>query len=72
MREYLFDDWRSVFHAVFGFIISLFGKSIPMISALLIIVYVVYEALEKERAVATVGDVVEFMIGFMIGSLWWC
>ena len=71
MREYLFDDWCSIFHTVFGFIIALFGKDIPVISAILIIAYVVYEIMEKERAVATVGDVVEMMVGFMIGSLWW-
>ena len=71
MREYLYDDWRSIFHTVLGFAVAMFGKSIPIVGALFIIMYVVYEAVEKEKAMATVGDVVEFMIGFMIGSLGW-
>jgi len=71
MREYLFDDKRSIWHAVLGMLVAVLGKRVPVLSVLGIIVYVIYEVIENEKAVSTVGDVIEFVIGFMIGSLWW-
>lgn len=70
MREYLFDDWNSVVHAVYGVIAALLVfKGYGVISVILFFVYLVYELLEPERPVATVGDVVEFMVGYIIASM---
>lgn len=74
MREYLFDDRNSIVHAVLGFIVALMGSGSviwKIIATILLMIYVVYEVFEVERSVATVGDVVEFAVGFMIGALWW-
>jgi len=74
MREYLFDDRNSIVHAVLGFIVALMGSGSviwKIIATILLMIYVVYEVFEIERSVATVGDVVEFTVGFMIGALWW-
>ena len=71
MREYLFDDKRSIWHTMLGLLVAVLGKRMPVLGALGIIVYVIYEVIENEKAVSTVGDVIEFIIGFMVGSLWW-
>ena len=64
MKTYLFDDKRSVWHAVMGFISAVIPcyLGIPVIMG-----YAIYEVMEPENPVATVGDLVEFIIGFMIG-----
>ncbi|WP_227738739.1 hypothetical protein [Thermococcus eurythermalis] len=33
----------------------------------MVLIYPVYEVREKEAPVATVGDVVEFLVGYVIG-----
>ena len=74
MREYLFDDRNSIFHAVLGFIVALMGSGSviwKIIATILLMMYVVYEVFEIENPIATVGDIVEFAVGFMIGALWW-
>jgi len=75
MDKYLFDDLGSVWHAVLGFITAFF---LPLAVALaVILIFTVYEVREPEDPVATVGDVVEFMVGFDAGLLakvsggWW-
>lgn len=74
MREYLFDDRNSIVHAVLGFIVALMSSGSviwKIIATILLMIYVVYEVFEIERSIATVGDIVEFAVGFMIGALWW-
>ena len=65
MKTYLFDDKRSVGHAVLGFISAVAPAPIAPI---IIVGYVTYEVMELEDPVATVGDIVEFIVGFMIGT----
>lgn len=66
MRDYLFDDWHSVIHAVFGFTV----RFVPVwLRPVIIIVYVLYEVMEEENAVSTVGDVVEFLVGYVIADV---
>lgn len=71
MREYLFDDFNSVLHLLIGLAVALLGRECPVLGTITILIYVVYEVFEIERSVATVGDIVEFAVGFMIGALWW-
>jgi len=62
-RLYLYDDKRSVLHTVLGF-----ASAFSLIYGLVIfLVYLVYEVREKEAPVATVGDVVEFLVGYVVG-----
>jgi len=71
MREYLFDDWRSIFHFILGMIVPLISKVSLLLSVIVVSVYVIYQVLDEENAINTIGDIVEFMVGFMIGLLWW-
>ena len=66
MKTYLFDDKRSMFHSVLGFAsaISPWYLGIPII-----IGYTVYEVREPENAISTIGDLVEFIVGMMIGII---
>jgi len=62
-RLYLFDDKRSVLHTVLGF-----ASAFLLIYGLVVFfIYLVYEVREKEAPVATVGDVVEFLVGYVAG-----
>ena len=72
MRTYLFDDWRSVLHGVFGILVvflSLFGLFGKLVGLVGLLGFVWYEVNEPEVAVATVGDVVEFLVGVAVGVL---
>jgi len=67
MDTYLFDDVDSVWHAVLGFLVGAFAPF--LLGAFIILVFLVYEVEEPENPISTVGDVVEFMSGFMLGVL---
>ena len=62
-RLYLFDDKRSLLHTVLGFL-SAFTLAWGL---LILVIFTLYEVREKEAPVATVGDVVEFIIGYVYG-----
>ena len=63
METYLFDDRDSIIHAVLGFIFVL----LPLIGILGWPVFVYYEWQEFEDPVATVGDVLEAVVGMIEG-----
>jgi len=66
VKTYLFDDKRSVGHATLGALAAI----IPFYLGIIIVIgYTIYEVKEPENPVATVGDVVEFIVGFMIGVI---
>lgn len=62
-RLYLFDDKRSIWHAFLGFLTA-FTLAYGLVILLL---YTIYQVREKEYPVATVGDVVEFLVGYIYG-----
>ncbi|NJE04189.1 hypothetical protein [Thermococcus sp. MV11] len=62
-RLYLYDDRRSILHTVLGFA----SAFLLVYGLLVLVIYLVYEVREKEYPVATVGDVVEFLIGYIYG-----
>ncbi|WP_324735312.1 hypothetical protein VFC49_09200 [Thermococcus sp. SY098] len=69
-REYIFDDKRSLWHAFLGFV-SAFAL---IYSLLILLIYTVYQIREKEKPTATLGDIVEFLIGYIYGLavvVWW-
>jgi len=66
MKTYLFDDKRSLGHALLGFISAIIPFHLGII---ILISYTIYEIKEPENAVSTVGDLVEFIIGFMLGIM---
>jgi hypothetical protein len=60
MQVEIFDDWRSIVHSIVGGVSYFF----PLIS----IIFFVYEIAEyfvkQEDIKCTIGDIVEFSIGF--------
>lgn len=67
MRQYLFDDWRSVVHAVLGAICAIgVHLEVGILSALAFLIFILYELPEPESPVATIGDVFEFVIGYLL------
>ncbi|NJE01840.1 hypothetical protein [Thermococcus sp. JdF3] len=62
-RLYLYDDKRSVFHTVLGFA----SAFLLVYGLVVLILYLVYQVREKEYPVATVGGVVEFLVGYVYG-----
>lgn len=70
MRDYLFDDWRSIFHGLYGVLGALLVfKGFGAISAIMFVIYLLYELSEQERPVATVGDVFEYVIGYLLADM---
>lgn len=62
-RLYLFDDKRSVLHALLGF-----ATAFTLTWGIVILfLFTLYQIRENESPVATVGDVVEFLIGYIYG-----
>ncbi|CAI1492053.1 conserved protein of unknown function [Thermococcus nautili] len=62
-RLYLYDDKRSILHTVLGFasaFLLIYGLAVFLI-------YLVYEVREKEAPISTIGDVVEFLVGYVAG-----
>jgi len=69
-REYVFDDKRSLWHAFLGFV-SAFAL---VYSLLILLIYTVYQIREKEKPASTLGDIVEFLVGYIYGLavvVWW-
>jgi len=62
-RMYLYDDRRSVLHSILGFA----SAFLLVYGLVILLIYLVYEVREKEAPVATVGDVVEFLVGYVYG-----
>ncbi|NJE13872.1 hypothetical protein, partial [Thermococcus sp. LS2] len=62
-REYIFDDKRSLWHTFLGFI-SAFTLAYSIVILLL---FTLYQVREREKPTSTLGDVVEFVIGYVYG-----
>jgi len=69
MREYLFDDGKSIFHYILGFISAAIVPALWLISLIVFHIFLIYEVEEFENPIATLGDVIEFMCGFIAGIM---
>ena len=69
MREYIFDDFGSLWHMLLGFLVPFIAllNVVPAIGVLA--TFATYEAVERENPVSTIGDFMEFTVGFMAGVL---
>ena len=65
----VFDDFKSIIHVLLGIITKLIGKSFPPLALALIIVFTVYEVLEKDSPENRLGDFIEYLIGYIIGEI---
>ena len=64
MKTYLYDDRNSLAHTMLGFAVPFLPLLIGLAATL---AFLLYEVWEKENPVNTVGDVVEFLVGFVLG-----
>lgn len=63
MAKVLFDDKKSVWHALLGFI-SAFTL---LYSIIIITIFTIYQIREREDKNKTLGDFIEFVIGYIYG-----
>jgi len=65
---YVFDDKRSIFHFVLGLVLySICLPNFSLITELVTLVFIIYEATEPENPIGTLGDFVEFILGAIMG-----
>ena len=65
MKEYIFDDRNSIIHFALG-TITPFTK---LLGVLIFLSFLIYETLEIENPVSTLGDFIEYVMGFLFGIL---
>jgi len=70
MREYLFDDSRSILHSLLGAGLAiLVHLGFGVLAAVMFVIFLLYQLKEFERPVATIGDVFEAVIGYLIADM---
>lgn len=57
------DDWKSYIHIIYGFLVSI-HILILIVGA---VVFTVYQFVEKEKKECKIGDIIEFLLGVVIG-----
>jgi len=63
MKKQLFDDKKSIAHTLLGFI-SAFTL---VYSLIILLLFILYQIREREKGIYTLGDVMEFVIGYIYG-----
>jgi len=64
-----FTYWTDWLHAILGFIACLINI-LPygwIVSIVIILIFVVYQAVEAEAPMESYHDLIEFVVGFMLG-----
>jgi hypothetical protein len=68
----IFDDWKSWFHAIIGFIAGFsIWLSIPY-ALLLFTIFIIYQLIESESIDELFSDFAEFSCGFALGCTVFC
>jgi len=62
MRE-IFDDLKSIIHFLLGLIVPI----VPILNIIIILVFIVYQIKEDEILLYKIGDILEFILGFVTG-----
>jgi multisubunit Na+/H+ antiporter MnhE subunit len=65
----IFDDWKSIFHAIIGFIAGFILYFLPLFTVLFFIFFFTYQFFESESKLELLSDSAEFIIGFVVGLL---
>jgi len=61
----LYDDYLSVFHMGLGFV----AGYVPILAPVIVLAFVTYQLLEDEDINAKIGDLIEFVAGYILGSI---
>jgi len=54
-----------LFHSILGFISGIY----PPAGIIILIIFIIYETLDKEKITETIGDFLEYLLGFVLGHL---
>jgi hypothetical protein len=68
-RGNAFTNWTDVLHAILGLACAMLRRVFWPLSLVMILAFAVYEALEAESRLDSYEDLVEFMIGSLIGLI---
>lgn len=68
-NKYVFDDWRSIIHFIAGLTVKPLRAISPLIPITIIICFIIYESVERDNQVKTLGDFIEFITGSIISLL---
>lgn len=60
---YIFDDYKSIIH----FFAGLISACIPFLNVIIILIYILYQLSEDEPVIRKIGDIQEFILGFIAG-----
>jgi len=61
-----FTSWTDLFHFFLGFFIICINRIvIPLLSLVIMLVFIVYETRQEEDIVVTTIDFVEYILGFL-------
>lgn len=55
----IFDDLKSFFHFLLGFLVPFWGAY----GLIIVVIYFLYQCLEKEKRINKIGDFIEFLTG---------
>jgi hypothetical protein len=65
----IFDDWKSIFHFIVGFVAGFSIWFYLSFSALLSAIFICYQLIESESIQELLCDTAEFMCGFVLGCI---
>jgi len=68
----VFDDAYSILHAVLGAVVRLIKYYNIPLALVIIITFIIYQIRESEKDVYTLGDVLEFLVGYVIADVIIC
>jgi 4-hydroxybenzoate polyprenyltransferase len=57
------------FHFFLGLVCGLLMNVMPLISIIIYLIFLIYQALEEEEEIETVEDMVEFVMGLLLGII---
>jgi len=64
----LLREWTDAVHLVIGVSTGIASKYMPMLSIAIAIIFIAYQEHEEEDMLCKMGDYIEFLLGFAIGS----
>jgi small-conductance mechanosensitive channel len=65
----MFNKWYDFWHFLLGFMTFLMFKYFWVFSVLLLVIYLVYQSVEKEPTTQTLRDFLSYILGFIFGFI---
>jgi TctA family transporter len=61
----IWDDYFCVFHTGLGFV----AGYVPILAPVIVLAFIAYQILEDENLDNKIGDLIEFVAGYILGSI---